>query len=154
MISTDQTILFQLDYVNFAWGYQHYGYMIDNKGRVLTYNNPEKWNFPNDNFILTETQMEENISMCRISEKQIPVGEIKKYAAFIESISASKVSALRNTGNDAGSLQYNCYKYNESNLIYKGFLIKTEGDFTAENLNFHTRKVVTWMKDINENLPE
>jgi hypothetical protein len=28
-----------------------------------------------------------------------------------------------------------------------------DGDFTCENLNFFSKKVVTWMKDIHERLP-
>ena len=35
---------------------------------------------------------------------------------------------------------------------YKGYLIKMEGDFTCENLNFFTKKVITWLKNINDTL--
>jgi hypothetical protein len=150
LVSHDQEIIFQMDYVNHAWGYQHYGFMIDNRGRVLTYDNPEKWNFADDNFILTEKQIDENISMCRISDEKIPVEELRRFSSYIDKIASSKLTAMRNTGADAGTMQFICYKFSENSLMYKGFIIKTEGDFTAENLNFYSKKVVSWMKDIDQ----
>ena len=45
-ISDKQQILFEYEFVNYALDYQHYGYIIDNEGNVLTYMDPEKWNFP------------------------------------------------------------------------------------------------------------
>ena len=50
--------MFQLEYVNYAWGYQHNGFIIDNEGNVLTYSNPENWNFPDKDFSLTESQVQ------------------------------------------------------------------------------------------------
>ena len=150
LVSHDQEIIFQMDYVNHAWGYQHYGFMIDNLGRVLTYDNPEKWNFADDNFILTEKQIVENISMCRISAEKISAEELSRFSSYIDKIASSKLSALRNTGADAGTTHFICYKFSENSLMYKGFIIKTEGDFTAENLNFYSKKVVSWMKDIEQ----
>ncbi len=34
VINEKQTMLFQVDYVNYAWGYQHTGFIIDNEGNV------------------------------------------------------------------------------------------------------------------------
>ena len=31
-INEKQAMLFQVDYVNYAWGYQHNGFIIDNQG--------------------------------------------------------------------------------------------------------------------------
>jgi len=152
LVSHEQEILFQMDYVNYAWGYQHYGFMIDNQGRILTYDNPEKWNFPDDNFILTEKQIVENISMCRVSGEKITAEELKRFSSYIDKIASSKLTASRNTGADAGTFQYICYRFSENSMMYKGFIMKTEGDFTAENLNFYSKKVVSWMKGVEESM--
>src|SRR5512138_3295166 len=109
LVSHDQEIIFQMDYVNHAWGYQHFGFMVDNLGRVLTYDNPEKWNFADDNLILTEKQVDENISMCRISSEKIPAEELARFSSYIDKIASSKLSATRNTGADQGTMQFICY---------------------------------------------
>ena len=150
VISNKQVILFQVDYVNYAWGYQHNGFIIDNQGNVLTYKNPQIWNFPDKDFNLSESQVHDNIENCSNSREKIPAEELKKYANYIKNISSSKVTALKNISADAGSQEYICYQFSEKSGTYKGYLIKMEGDFTCENLNFFSKRVTTWLKNINE----
>jgi hypothetical protein len=152
VISDKQAILFQVEYVNYAWGYQHTGIIIDNEGKVMTYKNPQNWNFPDKEFNLTEGQVNENMRNCEYSGKRIPGDELQKYANYIKNISLSKVTALRNVAADAGSLQYFCYQFSEKSGNYKGCLIKMEGDFTCENLNFYSKRVFSWLKNINDTL--
>jgi hypothetical protein len=152
-VSDRQTILFEFEYVNYAWSYQHYGYIIDNEGNVLSYKNPDKWNFPDRELRIGENQVAENLSMCSPSGLKIPKSELQKYSNHIKNIAASKVSASINAADDAGSSEYICYQYSESSGMYKGTIIKMEGDFTCENLNFYSRKVAEWMKTINNSLP-
>ena len=151
-IDEKQAILFQVDYVNYAWGYKHNGFLVDNQGNILTYKNPQTWNFPDKDFNLSESQVRDNIGNCLNTGKKIPNEELKKYANHIKNISSSKVTALKNVSADAGSIEYICYQFSEKTGIYKGTLIKMEGDFTCENLNFFTKKVTTWLKNINDTL--
>jgi hypothetical protein len=152
VISEKQTILFQVEYLNYAWGYAHTGFIIDSEGNVLTYKNPQDWNFPDKDFSINQNQVKDNISKCANSGKKIPKVELQKYANYIKNISSSKVTALKNVAADAGSLQYICYQFFENSGTYKSCLIKMEGDFTCENLNFFSKKVSTWLKNINDNL--
>lgn len=149
--ANDRQLMFQLDYVNYAWGYQHNGFMIDGEGNIYTYENPEKWNFPDATLVLTGDQISENMQFSIKSGKKIPLEELAKYSSYIENISLGKISGLKNTGNDAGTIQFICYKMSGDGR-YKGTLIRMEGDFTCENLNFYSRKVVTWMRDINTSI--
>ena len=152
VINEKQAILFQVDYVNYAWGYQHNGFFIDNKGNVQTYKNPQIWNFPDKNFNLSENQVRDNIGHCLNSGKKIPSEELKKYSSYIKNISSSKVTALKNISADAGSMEYICYQFSENTGSYKGSLIKMEGDFTCENLNFFSKKVTIWLKNLNDSV--
>jgi len=151
-ISDKQAILFQFDYINYAWGYDHNGFIIDNQGNIYKYSNPENWNFPDTEFSLIENQVTENIGKCTRADKILPKGELQKYTGYIKNIASSKVTALKNVAADAGSYQYICYMYSESTGKYKGYLVKMEGDFTCENLNFYSKKVVLWMKEIKNSI--
>jgi hypothetical protein len=148
----NKEILFQYEYINYAWGYQHNGFIIDNQGNVLTYNNPENWNFADKDQTLTEEQVIHNISLCNHTGKIISETELKKYSGFIKNISSSQVTAMKNVAADAGSGEFVCYLFSESTRSYKRYIIKMEGDFTCENLNFYSKRVVTWMKEINPSL--
>lgn len=148
----NKEILFQYDYINYAWGYQHNGFIIDNQGNVLTYNNPESWNFTDKDLTLTKEEISQNISLCTHSGKKITESDLQKYSGYIKNIASSQITAIKNVAADAGSGEFVCYQYSESTGTYKKFIIKMEGDFTCENLNFYSKKVVTWMRDINTTL--
>ena len=98
--------------------------------------------------------MKENIGKCFNTGKKVPSEELRKYAGYIKNISSSKVTAFKNVAADAGSTEYICYQFSEKSGTYKGYLIKMEGDFTCENLNFFSKKVSIWLKNINDNSKE
>ena len=154
VISDRQEILFEFEYINYSWSYQHNGFIIDNEGNVLSYSNPENWNFPDSDFRISERQLAENIRKCLHSGRKIPKEELQKYSNYIKNIASSKVTALKNVAADAGSIEFICYQFSESTGMYKGSLIKMEGDFTCENLNFYSKKVTEWMKHINNSIAE
>jgi hypothetical protein len=144
-----QMILFQYD---FRSDTQHNGFIIDGEGNVFTYNNPEKWNFPDNDLEISEEMITENTGKCDYSGIKIPEDELVRYAKVIEFIASSKVTAPKSTGTEEGTSQYICYQYSESSQKYKGQIIKTEGDITRENLNFHSKRVASWMRDIETTL--
>jgi hypothetical protein len=152
VIKENQHILFQYDYINYAWGYLHTGFFIDNLGNIHTYKNPQNWNYPDEDLILTESQLHENLEYCLTTGEKISFDELEKYAGYIKNISLSKITALKNVAADAGTGEYICYVYSDTTGTYKGSLIKMEGDFTCENLNFYSKRVMAWLKGINDTL--
>jgi hypothetical protein len=153
-ISDKQAILFQFEYVNYAWGYQHFGFIIDNEGNVLKYSNPDDWNFPDNDLIISESLVAQNLSKCIKISNKIPNEELQKYSKYINNIASSKVTALKNVAADAGSYDFICYQFSENTNSYKGYLIKKEGDFTCENLNFYAKRVLSWMKEIEAGISD
>jgi hypothetical protein len=152
VINEKQHILFQYDYVNYAWGYIHEGFYIDDNGSIMTYKNPEGWNFHSQDYNLTEAQLTENLAKCTKSDIKINNEELLKFSSYIHNIASSKVTALKSESADSGTSISICYNYSDENSTYKGYLIKMEGDFTRENLNFYSKKVSLWLKDINDSL--
>jgi hypothetical protein len=152
VISKSQDILFQFEFINYAWGYTHLGIFIDVNGNILTYDLPEKWNFPGDDQTLTQKEVLDNIAACKISQKKITTAELQKYINYIDNIAASKVTLPKNVAADAGTLSYYCYQYSENSSTYKRTIIKTEGDFECENLNFYSKRVVVWINEIRNSI--
>lgn len=150
--SQNQKILFQYDYSNAAWGVQHYGFFIDNEGRVVKYENPEDWNDYDKDYVLSEEDVAENIRRCVDTGERISPDELQKYSGYIRNIALTKVSAKRNVAKDAGKIEYICYLYSKTSGSYKGSLIRMEGDYTCENLNYYSRKVSDWLKDVSEKI--
>jgi len=152
-ISNRQAILFEYQYINYVLNYQHYGFIIDNAGNVLEFKNPEAWNFPDSELRISENQVADNLAFCTPTGITIAKADLEKYSNLIKNLASSKVSAMKNSSDDAGSSQFICYQYSENTGMYKGTIIKMEGDFTCENLNFFSRKIADWMKNILSTLP-
>jgi hypothetical protein len=148
-INPDQKILFEVSYVNYAWVYVNQGYIIDNEGNILTFNNPENWHFPDNTHSLTSQQVEENLSKCIKTGKKVPLEELKKYSNYIDNLAASKISSPVSRGADMGAHGYYCFQYSPSGSTYKCVTLKVTGDWESENINFYTKKVVDWLSSIN-----
>jgi hypothetical protein len=144
-----QIMLFQFEYVNYSLNYDHYGFIIDNEGNVLEYKNPEAWNFPDRDLKIGVNQVAENMALCSATGIKIQTEELRKYSGHIVNMAASRVSALKPAADNAGSAEYICWQYNENSGLFKGTIIKMEGNFTCENMNFYSRKTAEWMKDIH-----
>jgi hypothetical protein len=144
-----QMILFQYDFRNDT---QHYGFIVDSEGNVFTYTNPGNWNYPDNDFEISQEKVAENVGKCVFSGIRIPDDELLKYMKVIDFIALSKVTAPRKTDAGKGTAQYICYQFEVSSQKYRGNLIRTEGDVTRENLNFHSKRVTSWMKEIGNGL--
>jgi len=153
IVNAGQEILFQQEYINYAWGYAHYGFIIDSGGNILTFDKPEKWNFPDKDNKLSDRQVKQNLASCTLTGKKISKTDLHKYINYIDNISSSKITSPKNVGADMGSLVYYCYQFSENSSTYKATKIKMEGDYECENLNYYSKKVVDWMKDIANSIP-
>ncbi len=143
----NQTILFQYDHTT---GPDHKGYIIDNEGNIFTYN--DIVNFPNNDLEISQDKADEYIGNFEFTGIKIDNKELNKYSRYIEYISSSKVTAPHDTKSDSGTIRYICYKFDESTGMYSGYLIRMEGDCTRKNLNFHSRKVSSWMEELGNKL--
>lgn len=152
VLSDKQQILFQYEHIDYSSGYTHEGFYIDDEGSIMTYKNPEGWNFHNKDHSIDENLISENISRCTISENKIGKEELARYSSYINNIASSKITALKGASADAGSTLYICYEFVEDIGMYKGSLIKMEGGQKRENLNFYSKKVSLWLRDINNTL--
>jgi len=152
MHNEKQHILFQYDYINYAWGYVHEGFYVDDEGKIFHYRNPENWNFHSQDYSISEKQIDDNLSKCTISDVKIDLEDLAKFSSYIDNIASSKITAKKSVGADAGTAVYICYTYNSQGGIYKGTLIKMEGDFTCENLNFYSKKVSMWLSEISNSI--
>jgi hypothetical protein len=150
VINNNQAILFEVEFVNNHNSNEHSGLYIDKGGNVMIYKNPGTWNFRDKDYKLTSAQVSSNLANCINSGTSIREDELISYTSFIKNISASKVTALKRITADSVSVKYLCYQFDEKAGIYKGSLIKMEGAATCENLNFYSRKVALWLKNIYE----
>jgi len=56
-----QLVLFQVEYINYAWGFSHSGFLIDSSGVVSLFKYPGDWHHPDSAGYISISDMEDNI---------------------------------------------------------------------------------------------
>lgn len=149
----DQLIFFQYEIRNEADPAEHSGFFITGNGEVIVYNNPAGWHFPAADGTISSGDLTENINLCRHSGLTVSTEEMSRHTGLISNISSSKIFAKKETGTKSqGTTGYYCYQ-RISGENYKQFIIRVEGADSWENLNFFSKKVISWMKSIRFRIP-
>jgi hypothetical protein len=149
----EQPVYFEYEYVNYAWEYQHSGWLIDPSGKIHGYNLPDVWNFPDSAGFISETNIEMNLSQTdTIYDYQIITSELNKRIHLIPEAAVGRLSELKNAMADAGGWSYYCYIWDSCNKKYKRILLDLKGDFEQFNKSSAARNLVSWLKEVRKNL--
>ncbi|MCU4164674.1 hypothetical protein [Carboxylicivirga caseinilyticus] len=150
ILPNNQRILFQVEYLNYAWVYQHNGFLIDCSGNIYYYNNPSEWNFIEDDGTFHEEAMNENLTFTDSITHSIDNYEIIDKAAKIYQASIGPISDLKCEMADAGTIVYSAYILNNRTHKYHRILLKQSGDCSRENLSQAAIQLYQWLQLIQE----
>jgi hypothetical protein len=145
MTEQDRTAIFEIQYINYAWGYQHSGSIIDAAGVIREFNLPAEWNFPDSAGYISEADMEENLA--QLGEKSCAVSktEMLKYADKLIHAQEGKLTTPEHQMCDFGSLSYVGYIYEPGHNRYRYVLIRQTGDFYVENKSGEAFDIYDWL---------
>ncbi len=147
-IATGQNIYFEVNYVNFAWGKQFKGILIDKDGKIRTYDKPTKWNIVSEKTELSVSQMEENIASATLSEKTVSLSELKENIARISTIVPGNFSKPVNGGADRGTTSFFAYRYDEARSVYIPVLLGETGDLEVSSMDKSSTEISAWLNGI------
>ena len=152
----EQKILFEIEHINYAWGYHHSGTYIDNEGNVFEYDHSyEGWysktgyNPPDEgDGSLTGQQLLE-----KIGDKKNWIGKIEKKELLdkIKLIPDASKGILSDPGRiayDAGSTEFRAYLYLDAEDKYIPISLKKRGASSRENLSESGKKLYQWLEQV------
>lgn len=145
----NQKIYFQYEYVNYAWGYQHFGWMIDDKGNVLCFKKPENWVSADSLGYVNAVDMENNIMKIDSVCLKIDASELNKKISLIQKASEGKISEPVSEMFDAGVTIFSAFTYDPETKLYKRVLLKQIGDARIENSSEESVELYEWLQDIS-----
>ena len=151
-VPEEQEVLFEVYSINFAWGKQHSGFIIDKNGSIKVFENPVKWNFPTVDNELSAEEMAENLSNSALSSTSIPVQEVQEYASKIYTVNPNKLSKRVSEGADRGAIIVLMYRYNPGSKTYQQVILSETGDWNAENSDKHAKQIREWLQGIRKSL--
>ena len=146
VVAEPQEAYFAVVYVNYAWGYQFRGFIINQEGKALTFEKPQNWHQFDESSELTAQQLLENLSRTTISTVIIPTEEFKKYSAKVHAVSNADLSKPQAVGADAGSTSFYAFRLDQG--VYKPVLLKQTGDVQIQNKNETATEMATWLEHI------
>ncbi len=151
-VPEEQEVLFEVYSINFAWGKQHGGFIVDKNGSVRVFTNPAKWNFPNKDNELSAEEMAENLNNSALSSTSLPVQEVREYASKIYTVDPNKLSERVSEGADRGARVVLMYRYSPSSKTYQQVILSETGDWNAENSDRHAKQIREWLQGIGKSL--
>jgi hypothetical protein len=140
-----QVILFQKEYINYAWGYQQNGWVIDSSGNVRSYQLPEIWHFADSLGMISSQDMNDNIQQAGSILFKIDKDTLLHYFAKLEDAANGKLSEPRQEMFDAGITQFSGYLYQPNSKKYKQVIIRQIGDVYIENKSSEANDIYNWM---------
>jgi hypothetical protein len=144
----DSSVIFQSEYTNYAWGYNHNGWIMDNTGKVNRFQKKDAWVFPDSLGYISSMDMQKNFGACDSVIAQIPSIDFTRYAAKALTCVNGPLTKARMTMADAGENICCIYIYEADRQRYKRVILNVTGDWSQENLSSNAREVVNWMVTI------
>ena len=143
----DQPVLFEYRNINFAWGYQEQGWLIDAEGIVRTYHLPEDFRLPDSTGFISRQDLDHNLSLTASIIHTVDKADLVYYSSLIPGASEGEIGKSRHIAVDAGASVLACYFYNEEADAYKYIFLAQSGDFEQFNLSSEAGILVNWLID-------
>ena len=144
----DQPVYFEYHYINHAWGVADNGWMIDLEGRMLGYDRPTDYRWPDSNGHLSLGDLNYNLSQADTLLLTVKRKEFERHSRLIGGAASGTLSDRSPKGADMGSATFSCYFFDHETESYKHVLLEATGDWEQLNQSTEAEKIVKWLKDL------
>jgi hypothetical protein len=143
-------IIFEIEKTNHAWGFVYQGTVINQEGKVYTYNPAKETDsilYNIDNYY-SDKELTLKYSYQKTYIKTIQKDSILWANELSKKVEINNYSDTTGNVADMGKLQYSVYIYNKDKLKYQQILLRIEGDFNYYNKSESAVALVAWMKKL------
>lgn len=147
-----QAVLFSKEYINYAWGYQHFGWIMDSDGVIRSYNQPEKWNFIDSVGYISSGKMVDNINITTSILLQVDKDETSKFYPKAMQSLYGKTTVPTHEMSDFGTITYSAYVLIPETGKFKRIVLYQYGDVCFINTSEAAREIYTWMKNLESRI--
>ena len=138
--------IFLSHYVNYAWGYQNSGYIIDTEGNLREFSLPDTWNYHDSDGYISETAMQENLDQLDETSCIVAKYDMAYFAGRLEKAMKGKITAPEHRMCDAGGTTTAGYIYEPGTNRYKYVFIRQTGDWYSENTSREAADIYEWLQ--------
>ncbi len=145
--NSNNSIIFEVEYVNYAWGYSYNGIMIDNEGKEYSYD-PAKDTIPclyHEDGFYTERELQSKYEHTKKFITTLRSDSLNWSHNLANLVSTTNYSDTTQTGIDAGITTTSFYIYRPQVSKYQKIILKIEGDFSFYNRSQSAVTLAAWL---------
>jgi hypothetical protein len=143
-------VVFQYEYFNYAWGFRHHGFLIDEQGNIQGFRQPEKWMTPDSSGMMTRADLVYNLAQCDTVCGKVDLDVLDRNFLKINNIRSGKIADNGLVMADAGTGVFSAWYWNEKAEKYENVFLISNGDVYRINTHSDVKEIVEWLKAIGE----
>jgi hypothetical protein len=147
-----QKVVFHYSFLKTVWGYENYGWIIDNTGNVKKYNITDKDDRISKDGYLSKDGMDKLYNISKDLSYKVSSNELIKNTNLLKKASKGKVDINSCCGNDSGTGSFYGYVWDDKVKKYKQIIISQSGDISSENISSEGKEIDKWLKMVNKTL--
>lgn len=144
----EQPIYFEYHFINYAWGYQDFGWLIDGEGKIRSFLYPDSYNVAMHGDFLSLDQMEYNVAQADSIIGEISRSVLDKKKDLIPAAAEGLIKDFQRQGADMGLGVFSCYLYDPVEDAYQYVMLSASGDHQESNASKEAEKLVDWLKGL------
>jgi len=143
-IPDDQEFLFEVEYVNYAWGFVWKGFHVDRDGGVRTYQLGTTWPHAGDASFSPEA-LTEKYDEQRERISTVALDELRERVASIPDAAAGPLADPVQRCADAGTVTFTAWTFDSGTKRYAPVLLRMNGDVARENHSSAANALYGWL---------
>ncbi len=143
-----QAVVFEYEYTNHAWGYSHFGWLIDENGTVKGYSIHDDWKSADDEGYISKSDLLSNSNLTDTVYFQVDNDLLlEHFENRFEVLQGNLESSDQNTA-DAGTGALYLYVWDVDEGKYYKQLLASHGDMPETNTHPKVQSMVDWLEGI------
>jgi hypothetical protein len=142
------SVLFEVEYVNFAWGPSWNGFIVDAEGRVYSYDLGGTNLRPAEGDVFTAAELEAKYAHQRRLVTTVAAAEAASRYARVADALAGPLTPPKGGCADAGTIRYSALLYDASAGTYRRLLLHQRGDVAQANTSPAARELYRWLEQL------
>ncbi|HKP75398.1 MAG TPA: hypothetical protein VJT67_07620 [Longimicrobiaceae bacterium] len=140
--------LFEVEYVNFAWGFSYHGFVVDEEGHVYSYDLADTRQPPPSGDEFTAAELEAKYAHRRALAGSVAAAEVQARYARVGDALAGSLTPEQGMCADAGTTRYTALLYDAPTGTYHRLLLHQNGDVARTNTSPAARELFRWLAEV------
>ena len=144
-----QRVVLEIEYINYAWTPQYFGFFVDASGRVFSYNRNGSAYPHQASTEWTVRDLDDKFVPIRNQVSTRPAAEIQALDATIAAAASGSLSTPKTQCADAGTLTYRAYRWDGAAARYRAVPLRVEGDFAQQNTSQAAQTLIAYIRSLD-----